>query len=512
MSAHRLGLVSVGSALMGLIYLEVLAFAQAGVFEYPIDDVYIHLAMADSLWRGEYGVNVGELSSAASSPLYPVLLALFAPVSIIRYAPLLINALALVGATLCLGALLDRVKGADWLKVTLALLIPISLNFSGIAFLGMEHALHLAATLALLVCALRQIDAPDDRRNARFLLLLALAGPLVRLEGLAPALAVAGALALVGQRGLGLKVALLAILAVLGFVAVLTALGIGPLPYSIQAKLALTTNPDLSKLAATALNLWKALSVSVGWEMLLAGIALLVSFALGARLGLSKPASALALIGGLVALAHLLFGQFGWAFRYEIYALALVLVASVLVIADSAPDTPIRSAAILVLLAVPAMHYVSPVLREGPASARAIHLQQTQMARLSQGGAFKAVAVNDIGRVAWRSPAYTLDLIGLASREVLELRRQPNLPQGWAGPLVTRADVPLIMIYEAAFPRGKSADWTRIGQLVLTGDLGWTSAHEVAFFAATPEDIAPLTDAIIAWERDLPKGARFVWD
>ncbi len=42
------------------------SFRRAGVFEYPLDDVYIHLAMASGIARGTYGVNPGEAASAAS--------------------------------------------------------------------------------------------------------------------------------------------------------------------------------------------------------------------------------------------------------------------------------------------------------------------------------------------------------------------------------------------------------------------------------------------------------------
>ena len=45
------------SALAGLAALQGLAYLHAGVFEYPLDDVYIHLAMASNIVQGHYGAD-----------------------------------------------------------------------------------------------------------------------------------------------------------------------------------------------------------------------------------------------------------------------------------------------------------------------------------------------------------------------------------------------------------------------------------------------------------------------
>ena len=60
------------------VFLLVAVFLNGGVFEYPLDDVYIHLAMAEQIAAGGYAVNAGEDGSAASSPIYPLLLVPFA--------------------------------------------------------------------------------------------------------------------------------------------------------------------------------------------------------------------------------------------------------------------------------------------------------------------------------------------------------------------------------------------------------------------------------------------------
>ncbi|MEL6611591.1 MAG: hypothetical protein AAFQ53_05825, partial [Bacteroidota bacterium] len=47
-----------------------------GDFVYPLDDPYIHLAVAENLTQGHYGLNLAEPSSPASSVVWPGLLAL----------------------------------------------------------------------------------------------------------------------------------------------------------------------------------------------------------------------------------------------------------------------------------------------------------------------------------------------------------------------------------------------------------------------------------------------------
>ena len=64
---NTLPILGLLAALAGFLLWEIAALLHAGVFEYPLDDVYIHLAIASEIMRGGYGVNAGEPASAASS-------------------------------------------------------------------------------------------------------------------------------------------------------------------------------------------------------------------------------------------------------------------------------------------------------------------------------------------------------------------------------------------------------------------------------------------------------------
>ena len=62
-----------------IVFAEIITILllNSGLMVYNIDDAYIHLALAENIIRGHYGVNLGEFSSPSSSILWPFILAPF---------------------------------------------------------------------------------------------------------------------------------------------------------------------------------------------------------------------------------------------------------------------------------------------------------------------------------------------------------------------------------------------------------------------------------------------------
>ena len=137
-----LPLLAAVSAALGFLALQWLAYVHAGVFEYPLDDVYIHLAMAEGIAQGTYGINPGEAASASSSILYPLLLLPFPGTEVQRMLPLSWNAAAVLALGWLFGRALVAGGAGPGIGVALALVGPILLNMPGAAFNGMEHSLH----------------------------------------------------------------------------------------------------------------------------------------------------------------------------------------------------------------------------------------------------------------------------------------------------------------------------------------------------------------------------------
>ncbi len=178
----QLTLMSVLISVVAFALYQGVALIRAGVFEYPLDDVYIHLAVAEQIAAGGYGVNPGEFTSAASSPIYPFLLTAFAGTAAQAWLPLFWNTLSLLlGAVLWARIVSQSGASRGWM-LTFAALGPLAFNFAGAAMVGMEHSLHILASLAVL----RGLQIQMDEDRISWLLVAGMVlGPMIRFEGLA---------------------------------------------------------------------------------------------------------------------------------------------------------------------------------------------------------------------------------------------------------------------------------------------------------------------------------------
>ena len=125
---------------------------------------------------------------------------------------------------------------------------------------------------------------------------------------------------------------------------------------------------------------------------------------------------------------------------------------------------------------------------------------------LGKGRKGVAVAVNDLGWVAYRNEAYVLDLWGLAYDEARR-RRLAGTP-GWAAELLARHDVALMMIYESWLGSEVPPDWVPLGELVLTRRRAAPAQAEVAFYAR-PDRAPELAAAARRFAAGLPPGSTF---
>jgi hypothetical protein len=489
--------------------LQLAAFYNAGgPFEYPLDDVYIHLAVAEQIAQGNYGVNPGEVSSPASSILYPFLLLPVAGLETQRLMPLLLNSFGLVLAAvywarlIAVSAIAPRI-----LALALAFLGPIVFNHAGLAFAGMEHTLHLSFSLMLVYGFLSYL------RDNTISMDLWLGIPLVvltRFEGLGLALSITAIIALRGHWRAAIWLLVLAIGPMAAFVAGLMSQGLDPLPSSVQLKLHADTRVVEGSgfvgdiLAMLRRNVQQPGSLVLGASMAM----LLVAWPFSTKFRTSG-FRWLPLVALAAGTAHFLLGRFGWMNRYEIYVVSVV-VAILVLVAGTSRFAPVRLT-VLPPVVLGVLFYVPDMLGYYTLSPRAVTLQSAQIARLAQDHIKAPVAVNDIGRVAWGNQDYVLDLAGLAADEVREIR-QSRPENGWAGPLVAARDVAAVMIYESWFPRGIDPSWTKMGILHLEGSRGALGDSSVTVFAPTPALIDPLLVNLGDWSRGLPNGSRFEFE
>ena len=504
--------VTLLAALMGLTFYQILVF-NGGHFTYALDDLYIELAMAEEILRGNYGINLGEPAAYASTILWPLLLTPLVRTPVGEWVPLITNLVCALLATYVLyGALARfcrREGSVHWRA--LALMGTLSgcllFNLVAITFTGMEHVLQVLLALVVSVGLVELVHDPERPPHKMLLAALAL-GPLVRFEAFAltvPALVV---LSLLGHRRRAALVAGVAFGGVGLFVLFLTLQGLGPVPAPLLAKAPGLRDPVI--FGTLWSNVMSAFESRQGLLMILLTLGFLAPLA-----DLDRPRRERTLAGWIVTAValHMIFGRFGWFDRYEVYMWAAILPQGVFLYrrglvgwtrgARAVPASLILGLAAF-LVSVP---YVGNIART-PMASNDIYVEHYQMHRFVTEHFRGAVAMNDVGRVSYRNDDYVLDLSGISSKRTRDLRYgSPTLQ--WMDDLTREAGAELAMIYLNWFG-GAPATWTAIGQLETTRVKALSSDRVVTFFATRPEAASGIRAHLTDFLPTLPPGVRFV--
>jgi hypothetical protein len=282
-----------------------------------------------------------------------------------------------------------------------------------------------------------------------------------------------------------------------------------PLPNSVMAKLSTVAGagaaaPDAGWLSSLGRRLCAAAARFADLD--LGGrLCLLAGLVIAAVLCWQSHGRRRAVLGAgvLVAILHFAAGQFGWWYRYELYAVGFT---GLIALSALSPRWPYGVALAIVLAA---QHYL-PAATHTPRAAVNIYEQQHQMHRFVARHYAKPIAVNDIGWVSvGRSPeAYVLDLWGLASSEAL---RQTKKDAMWLDDVTRRHGVGLAMIYTEIFPEIPKS-WSRVGQIHLASPRATAAYTAVGFYATALGDRAEIARALAAFRRELPAGVKITFD
>ncbi|WP_420024613.1 hypothetical protein ACN9JG_21425 (plasmid) [Cereibacter azotoformans] len=487
--------------------------AADGHLIFTLDDPYIHLAVAETLLQGGYGVNFPETSSPSSSILYTLLLAPFVALGIGPAGALGLS-LAAQGAAVWLVARLiwDHLLEAlpEGLRLPagsgVALLMPLALNGYGLPMTGMEHSIHLFATV-LVMLGLHRTAETD--RVPFWLIPAILLAALVRFEGFALATAAIGALVWC-RKGRSAALALLLLALVTTFyAAAMHRLGLPPLPSSVMVKSGASAAASEGHLLSVAINGLQDLNTSLmDRNGAVLALGCLLTGLLAVSPAVSRPGRLVAAVAAAALGAHLMFGKFGWFGRYEPYAVALALVA--LTAAGGRALSTLRpvwagptvALAVLGVVAVPFL----TTAKDTPAASRNIFEQQYQMHRFATEFFPRTVAVNDLGWVAYRNDGHVLDLWGLGSEEVRRATRSAGgLTPELIAELADRKGAVYAMIYDRWFEGRVPPSWCRMA--VLRTSLVTAGSDEVSFYLIDPAEAPAMAGALARFAPTLPAGA-----
>ena len=513
LTTHRSKLVVTGSAALvfGLaVALELAAILakNGGKLVYTLDDAYIHLALAENIARGNYGVNLGEVSAAASSILWPFLLAPFAAPPLGEIVPLVFSVLAgfatvVIYARICALTFADLdLPRKDLVTAAVTILLIPATNLVALVFTGMEHSLQ------VLLAAVAMLGLITEARTgyARWWLWAALVlGPLVRYENLAISLPALLYLALRRHVKPALLAGGLLAVAMGAFSFFLTSHGLRPIPNSLIAKSHIVQLGSVW--AVFVYTLYQNLLDRQG-ILLALWMFLLLAFPL---IGHKKEERLLAACVALGIAGHLLMGSVGTQRRYQAYiwTAALLVLLYLYRTVFGAFFRQLKPALALVILTGFVLVTARPYLITTaivPLAANNIYSQQYQMHRFVTEYYRAPVAVNDLGYVSYANDNHVLDLWGLASIDALEARTNERVP-AWMDELARRYNVKLVMIYDQWFANSVPSQWVPVGKL-LTGGLKVSVADRtVSFYATDPAEVARLRRLLDQFRRTLPPNA-----
>ncbi len=491
--------------LLAIALMEYLAivYLNHGVFIFSLDDPYIHLALAENIAKGHYGVNVQEFSAPSSSIIWPFIIAPFTLFANTGSLLLLFNVALSLGSLWLFNAFLSQVDllraGQLSNKQRFALLAAfiVFANLIGLAFIGMEHNLQLLLVLGVLHGLVIFINS---QRAPAWLYACIVLLPLIRYETLV--ISGAALLFLFSQRYYWQSVISGAaiVLLLLTFSAFLLSLGLGYLPDSVLAK---------SDVAASGLvKLWQNFITNLYTRSppLPKGLLLLMGAAYLLWQSFKQSHAQLRILLQVMVLAivmHLIGGRIGWLWRYEIYVWMILL--SLLIMLSLVQHKRSHRWFLGVFLFFSAEHLLPIALT--PAASSNTYLHQYQMHRLITDFYKKPVAVNDLGLTTFKNPYYVLDLWGLGSSQAREMRKGSN-NSDWMAPLVAAHEIDLVMVFhDPRWFKQLPEDWINLG--TLKSNRMSITALPVSFFTPCAECVDDLETVLTDFGDSLPEGVKF---
>jgi len=478
-----------------------------GRFVPALDDTYIHMAVSNSLAQhGVWGIDGRQFASCSSSPLWTVLLAgCFRLFGTDPAIPAVLAVLFATGVLIAGDRLLAALGTGPRARTATLIAVAFAAPLVTLVFVANEHALHALLTVALAHAGVRSIT--DGAPRPAVLALLAALTVATRYEGMIAVGVVAALLALRGRWRSAASAFLGGLAAIAVFGVWFLSQGGSFLPTSVllKAKYPLLDLPAkiVAFLGPSAVS--EALKTPELATLVL-GAVILAALRVRRTRTPWDPATVLLAVFSGTALGHMDFARTGEFFRYEAYLVALGVLAAGAALSDARRPQRAAAALIAALIFVPLAVRSFHALRDTPVATTNIYQQQVQVATfVREHYAGSAVAVNDIGAVAFLGNVRVVDLWGLADHEVADARRLRAYGPETMRRVVRREGAEIAVLYERWFERfgGVPKDWIRVGRWTIP-DNKVCGNPTVSFFATAPEARERLAENLRAFESRLP--------
>lgn len=436
-----------------VILFPIFSFSKGIV--YPLDDVYIHLTMANNLLQnGTWGLFLNENIAASSSPLYTILLAPFTFSSKLAiYAPLLVNVFVSIVLLVLFRRSLLRLQLSTKIRTILGVIFILIIPLPSLTVMGMEHLLHSIFVIGTILVI-------SNGTNKQWIVPILTAFSLfLRLESSFVLLGIGIWCLFEKKWDILLQISIGCILGIGLYFVLSIIFSISIIPNTILLK---TFMNEQTFLSITLQKVWNS--------KLLLFLSILSIIILGVQWKKSK----LFLIVSLTTISHLVFARQGWFFRYETYIIVLFFITFIL---EFFKDDSQRNKLIAVFFA---LAFLIICGKRAFLSMSTTHLasnnifdQQFQTAMIVKLlPAETNIAVNDIGVIAYyNNDKRIIDLYGIATKEIFSMKRSNSFSSEQIRQYLTTQNVEFLALYTSWFESEMLLDFRKLGTISLQNNV-----------------------------------------
>lgn len=493
------------------LFVFFIVYVCQGNLVYTLDDPYIHLSVAEIIVRGGYGVNYEEFSTPSSSIIYPFILAPLVLIGLGAKSSLFVNFVVTLASVWGLSRFFfwrTARHGLRWFHLVVALMLVICINSYSLPMSGMEHSLHVFAVV-LVFWGLAELLSSD---RFPFLSLFALAVlPFVRFEGMALSLASIVLIFACRRWKVGIAVLLFQIVGFYLWYLFTRHMDLPFFPSSVSSKSVAAADAQGGgywKVILTFLDNFHTSSLSSPGVIFILFVGILFIGTRNQKWSsiVKQPKSLIAGVVSFALIAHTFAGAYGWFYRYEVYAVAILLVGSIYIFDNVIEqlcsfESPLASFGLLIILVTIGRPYIDAT-RKTPFASRGIYQQQYQMHRFATEYFPHRVAVNDLGFVSFKNDSFVLDLWGLGSESVRLAMAKGKRDKAFIQAISEQSKVDFAMIYPTFFKDSIPDDWCLMA--TLHTEPVTAASGEVAFYATNTRVVNEMANALARFGASLP--------
>lgn len=476
-------------------------------FAFPLDDPYIHLSIGRNLaYHGSWGPMTDVFNSASSSILYTLIIAAFYFIGFGGISTLfIINIVSSLGCLFAFEKIVRAMKLDSDKYVVVAFSFVILVPLYHIAYLSMEHTLHIWITLiAVLKAAEYFAENKDSLKSVIILSLFTSLSILARYESLFLGLII-GLILLYRKQFLNaiiFGVIALFPVAVFGYISVMN--GEHWLPNSVLVKS--VKSGDGFTFYFKYLGRWgKKVFEFPQYGF---GFALVITTLIwNIRLKNKDLMFWFTLIVAMLFILHGSFAEIGWLGRYEAYLVALSLVSFIFIVQKLELMGKWKYM-IYIIIALFFVVRTIPYTFNYRYAMSNIYDQQIQMSRfINEYYNHSEIVINDIGAISYYTDAKYLDLWSLASTDITNfVLKYGKLDKDIVYELAEKRESKIAVIYSESSFNYVPDEWKKIASWTIENRQA-PNYSTVYFYTINVSD-AQLLDQIIEFSKSLPDNVK----